>query len=134
MAVAAFFVSLVALGGALWSLWYTHRADQRAKRAEARDTARFASEQAETEFAALDRVGGIMREELAAAVEASATEPLAPHRVKAAQSRLEQAIAATGIDLPVCAEYAKTTDAELLPEAEAELDRARVAIRPWRQL
>jgi hypothetical protein len=52
--------------------------------------------------------------------------------VQAAQSRLEQAIAATGIALPICAEYARTTDARLLPDAERELGAAIAAIRPWR--
>jgi hypothetical protein len=54
--------------------------------------------------------------------------------VQAAQSRLEQAIAATGIELPVCAKYARTTDTLLLPDAERELELAIGAIRPWRQL
>lgn len=129
---AAFGISLVSILIAIGALWYAHRADQRADRAERRDTARFAGEQEATEVAALERVGGIMRRELAAAVEATATEPLAPRRVQAAQSRLEQAIAATGIDLPICAEYARTTNARLRPHAERELGAAIVAIRPWR--
>ena len=140
MAVAALVISIVAVVFTGASLWYTHlanerakRAEERARRAESRDAARFAGEQAETELAALERIGKIMRLELAAAVEASATEPQAPRRVKAAQSRLEQAIAAIGIDLPASAEYARTADAALLPEAERELGQAIATIQPWHQ-
>jgi hypothetical protein len=147
VAIAALVISLVSILIAGLSVWYAHRADQRAGRAEERaeraeqraeqadrrDAARFAGQQADTELAALNRVAGIMNRELAAAVEATATDPQAFRRVHAAQSRLEQAIAATGHDLPTCAKYAKTTDAALLPEAERELGQARAAIRPYRQ-
>ena len=67
--------------------------------------------------------------ELTAAAEAAATEPQAPNRLKAAQSRLQEAIAATGIELRICAEYAKTAHPGFRPEAEHELGQARANIR-----
>jgi hypothetical protein len=53
--------------------------------------------------------------------------------VHAARSRLETAIAATGINLPVCSVYARTTDVDLLPEAEREPGEALNALRAYRR-
>jgi hypothetical protein len=131
-ALAVFVVSILIAGG---SLWYAHLANERAKRAERRaeaaehrDAARFAGERTEAKLDELDRVDTVMRD-LEAAREAAATEPQAPIRVKAAQSRLQETIAATGIELPTCAEYAKTVHPAFLPEAERELEQARANIR-----
>jgi hypothetical protein len=121
--IAAFAVSLLALLIALGSLWYTHRADQRADGADHRDAARFTGEQIRAEVDALSRVGAVVQE-LAAAVEAAATDPYALRRVTAAQSRLEQAIGATGLELPACSTYMKETNPILLPEVERELGEA----------
>jgi hypothetical protein len=57
-------------------------------------------------------------------VEAAATDPYALRRVTAAQSRLEQAIGATGLELPACSTYMKETNPILLPEVERELGEA----------
>jgi hypothetical protein len=112
------------------SLWYTHLANERANRAERRDDARFRDEEKFAEIARLERIGTIMRDELAGAVEAAATEPQAPRRVRAAQSHLEQAIAGSVFTLPAVSEYARTADAALLPEAERELGQLIAAVRP----
>jgi hypothetical protein len=118
--IAAFTVSLVALLIALVSLWYTRRADRRADRGESRDAPRFAGEQIRAEVGALNRVAAVVQE-LAAAAKAAATDPHALRRITAAQSRLEQAINATGLELPACSTYMKQTNAILLPEVEREL-------------
>ena len=134
MAIAALVISLIAVLIALGSLWYTRRADLRAGRAERRDATRFAGEQAASEVAALERIGSIMRREVAQAQADAATDPQAPRRLKAAQARLEQAIDASGHDLPACSTYSGSADPALLPEAETELERALGAIRGyWRQ-
>lgn len=123
MAIAAFAVSLVALLIALGSLWYAHRTDRRADHSERRDPAHFAGEQTRAEVGALNRVGAVVQE-LAAAVKAAASDPYALRRVTAAQSRLEQAISVTGVELPACSTYMKETNATLLPEVERELAEA----------
>jgi hypothetical protein len=123
MAIAAFAISLVALLIALASLWYTHRVNRQADRGESRDAARFAGEQIRAERGALNRAAAAVQE-LAAAVKAAATDPYALRRVTAAQSRLEQAIDATGLELPACSTYLRETNATLLPEVERELAEA----------
>ena len=123
MAIAALAVSLAAIAIALWSLWYARHADTRPDRAESRVAARFAGKQISARVAALNRVGAVVQE-LAAAVEAAATDPHALRRVSATQSRLEQAISATGIELPACSTYMRETNAVLLPEVERELAEA----------
>jgi hypothetical protein len=132
MAIAALVISIVAVVFTGLSLWYTHLANERAKRAESRDAARFAGEQAEAELEALDRVGAVMRE-LAAAVGETVNDPQALGRVHATKSRLEQEIAATGIPLPACASYAMSANHALRPAAERELGQVRAAIRRVRQ-
>jgi hypothetical protein len=129
MAVAALLISIVAVVFTGLSLWYTYLANDRANRAERRDDARFRDEEKAAEVAKLERIGTIMRDELAGAVEAAATDPQAPRRVHAAQSHLELAIA-TVFTLPACSEYARTADAALLPEAERELGQVIAALGP----
>jgi hypothetical protein len=123
VAIAAFAISLVALLIAIGSLWYAHRAGWRADHGERREPAHFTGEQIRAEVGALNRVGAVVQE-LAAAVKAAASDPYALRRVTAAQSRLEQAISATGVELPACSTYMKETNATLLPEVERELAEA----------
>lgn len=127
MAIAAFALSLVAVAIALGSLWYMHRGSWRADRGGSREAARVANE-IRVDAGALSRVGAAVQE-LAAAVKAAASDPHALRRITAAQGRLEQAINATGLELPVCSTYMKETKAILLPEVERELAEAKTRRR-----
>jgi hypothetical protein len=127
MALAAIIVSVVATLIALWSLWYAHRADQRAGRAEERDETRLAGEQASSRVAELERVGEIMRE--VATASGRALDPMITPRVRAGLARLEEAIAAAGVDLPACSDYASNADFNKLAAAERELEQAIAAAR-----
>jgi hypothetical protein len=122
MAVAALAISIVSLVIALGSLWYVRRADWQADRAGGRDAARVANE-IRVHVGALSQVDAAVQE-LAAAVNAAASDPHALRRMTAAQSRLDQAITATGLELPFCSAYMKETNAILLPEVERELAEA----------
>ena len=119
MTVAAFVVSVIAVLIASGSLLYVRRADQRADRAERRAGAA-------ERVARLERVGGIMRE-IAEVVRGSATDPHASSRIHAGRARLEEAIAAAGVELPACSAYATSVDVKELAPAERELERAIAA-------
>jgi hypothetical protein len=123
MALAAIILSGVAIAISIGSLVFTWRADRRAGRAEKR--ADRAEQQAERagDVAELERIGEIV-DRLAAAVEASATDPHAPRRVAAERVRLSEAIAASDFDLPATSVYADRADAGLLPAAKGELEEA----------
>jgi hypothetical protein len=97
-------------------------ADQRAGRAERRDAARLAGEQASKRVDELERAGVIMRE-VAAAVR-NPLDPDSPHQVDAGRARLEAAIGSLSVDLPACSDYAGNADAGKLPAAERELEQA----------
>jgi hypothetical protein len=122
MALAAIIASVVATLIALASLWYAHRADQRAGRAEQRDETRLAGERASTRVVELERIGEMMRE-TAAAVR-NPLDPESPRQVRTGLARLETAITLARVDLPACSDYASNADANKLPAAERELEQA----------
>jgi hypothetical protein len=122
VAIAAFVVSVIAVGIALASVVYTRRADQRADRAEARALRADDRAAAEARASELERIGAIVRE-IADAARAAATDPMASSRLHATRARLEAAIEVSGIELTRCSIYATTVSQGDLEEAERELER-----------